>query len=65
MCWGFVLRSVGESGVPFTYPISPARLMISNTLSPEDAGAGIMLSSTRRNAATCSGERAPIPVRKS
>ena len=71
ICFGFVLRSVGEPGAPLMKPIRPARLATSKADSSASAAAGaaglpvdaILLSSSRARRRIWSGDKALMLVR--
>jgi len=71
ICFGFVLRSVGERGAPLMQPIRPARLAMSKADSSASAAAGaaglpvdaILLSSSRARRRIWSGDKALMLVR--
>ncbi len=71
LCFGFVLRSVGERGEPLMQPIRPARLATSKADSSAYVAAGaaglsvdaILLSSSRASRRIWSGDKALMLVR--
>src|SRR5208337_4905123 len=71
LCFGFVLRSVGEPGAPLMKPIRPARLATSKADSSASAAAGaaglpvdaILLSSSRARRRIWSRDKALMLVR--